>query len=79
MADIMGDTAFGASKRLESAMEGLGISIGEIIAVAVVPLIEGFASLASKLNNLNPSAKRFAVVIAALAAAAGPLDRKSVV
>ena len=73
MADIMGDTAFGASKRLESAMEGLGISIGEIIAVAVVPLIEGFASLASKLNNLNPSAKRFAVVIAALAAAAGPL------
>ena len=73
MADIMGDTAFGASKRLESAMEGLGISIGEIVAVAVVPLIEGFASLASKLNNLNPSAKRFAVVIAALAAAAGPL------
>ena len=73
MADIMGDTAFGASKRLESAMEGLGISIGEIVAVAVVPLIEGFASLASKLNNLNPSAKRFAVVIAAVAAAAGPL------
>ena len=73
MADIMGDTAFGASKRLESAMEGLGISIGEIVAVAVVPLIEGLASLASKLNNLNPSAKRFAVVIAALAAAAGPL------
>ena len=73
MADIMGDTAFGASKRLESAMEGLGISIGEIVAVAVVPLIEGFASLASKLNNLNPSAKRFAVVIASLAAAAGPL------
>ena len=26
MADIMGDTAFGAGKRLESAMEGLGIS-----------------------------------------------------
>ena len=73
MADIMGDTAFGASKRLESAMEGLGISIGEIIAVALVPLIEGLAKFAGKLNNLNPSAKRFAVVIAAVAAAAGPL------
>ena len=70
MADIMGDTAFGASKRLQSAIEGLSISIGEIIAVAVVPLIEGLASLASRLNNLNPTAKRFAVVVGAIVAAA---------
>ena len=29
MASVMGDNALGASKRLESAMEGLGISVGE--------------------------------------------------
>lgn len=73
MADIMGDTAFGAGKRLESAMEGLGISIGEIVAVAIVPMVEGLAKLASRLNNLSPNTKRFAVVVASLAAAMGPV------
>lgn len=73
MADIMGATAFGASKRLESAMEGLGISIGEIVAVAVVPLIESLAKAASKLNGMSKTSKTTMVVIAALAAAIGPL------
>jgi uncharacterized protein YukE len=73
MADIMGDNAFGAGKRLESAMEGLGISIGEIVAEAVVPMIEGFAKLAGKLNKMSPSAKKTAVVFGAILAAIGPL------
>lgn len=73
MSDIMGDTAFGASKRLESAMEGLGISVGEIVAEAVVPMIEGVAELASKLNNASPKTKRLVVVMASLAAAIGPV------
>jgi len=73
MADIMGDTAFGASKRLESAMEGLGISIGEIISVAVVPLIESLAKAASALNGMSKTSKTFAIVVAGLVAAIGPL------
>lgn len=73
MADIMGDTAFGASKRLESAMEGLGISIGEIVAVAVVPLIESLAKAASALNGMSKTAKKSVIVFAGLVAAAGPL------
>jgi hypothetical protein len=73
MADTMGDNALGASKRLESAMEGLGISIGEVVAEAVVPMMEGIAKLASKLNNMSPAVKRNIVAIAALVAAAGPL------
>lgn len=72
MADIMGDNAFGAGKRLESAMEGLGISLGEIIAEAVVPMIEGIAKLAGKLNDASPGAKRFAVAFGAVLAAVGP-------
>lgn len=73
MADIMGATAFGASKRLESAMEGLGISIGEIVAVAVVPLVEFLAELAGKMNKLSDGTKRTIVVLAAIAAAIGPV------
>jgi len=73
MADTMGDNALGASKRLESAMEGLGISIGEVVAEAVVPMMEGIAKLASKLNKMSPAVKRNVVVIAALVASAGPL------
>ena len=72
MASVMGDNALGASKRLESAMEGLGISVGEVVAIAVVPLIEGVAKLAGKLNSASPTTKRFAVVVGALVAAAGP-------
>jgi len=73
MAKEMGDNAYGATKRLESAMEGLGISVGEIIAIAVVPLIENLAKLAGKLNNASPASKKFAVVLGAIVAAAGPL------
>ena len=72
MADIMGDNAFGAGKRLESAMEGLGISIGEIVAQAIVPMVEGLAKLAGKLNSASPATKKFVVVLGAFAAAAGP-------
>ena len=73
MADIMGNTAFGASKRLESAMEGLMISIGEIVAVAVVPLIEFLAKAASALNGMSDGAKRAIVIIGGIVAAIGPL------
>ncbi len=73
MATEMGDNALGASKRLESAMEGLGISIGEIVAQAVVPLIEKLAKLAGKLNQMSPAAKKTAVVIASIVGAIGPL------
>ena len=73
MADIMGDNAFGAGKRLESAMEGLGISIGEIVAEAVVPMIEFLAKAASALNGMSDGTKRAIVIVAALAAGIGPL------
>lgn len=73
MADIMGNTAFGASKRLESAMEGLAISVGEIVAVAVVPLIEFLAKAAGALNNMSDGAKRAIVIIGGIAAAIGPV------
>lgn len=72
MADIMGDTAFGAVKRLESATEGLMISIGEVVAIAIVPLVEKLASLISALNKTSPSLKKFVVGLGALLALSGP-------
>ena len=54
-------------------MEGLGISIGEILAEAIVPMIEKLAKLAGKLNKMSPSAKRTAVVFGLILAAIGPL------
>ena len=73
MADIMGDTAFGSSKRLESAMSELAISVGEIVSVAIVPLVEFLAKAVGALNNMSDGAKRAIVIIAGLAAAVGPV------
>jgi len=73
MADIMGNTAFGASKRLESATEALMISIGEVVAVALVPFVEFLSSVATKLNNMSDGAKTAIVVIGGIAAAIGPV------
>jgi len=72
MADIMGNTAFGAGKRLESAMEGLAISVGELVAVAIVPMVEFLAKAAGALNNMSDGAKKAIVIIAGIAAAIGP-------
>lgn len=72
MADIMGNTAFGAGKRLQSAMEGLAISVGEIVAVAIVPLIEFLAQAAGALNSMSDTAKKAIVIIGGIVAAIGP-------
>jgi len=72
MADIMGNTAFGAGKRLQSAMEGLAISVGEIVAVAIVPLIEFLAKAAGALNSMSDTAKKTIVIIGGIVAAIGP-------
>ena len=73
MADIMGETSLGASKRLSSALEGLGISLGEIIAEAVTPMIEGLASFVGWLNETSPTTKKLIVILGGLLAAIGPI------
>lgn len=73
MAETMGATAQGAFKGLQSAFEGLMISVGEIIAVALVPLVKALTSVLSTLNEMPGPIKVVAVVIAGLVAAIGPL------
>jgi hypothetical protein len=73
MAETMGATTQGAFKNLQSAFEGLMISVGEIISVALVPLVKALTSVLSTLNEMPGPIKIVAVVIAGLVAAIGPL------
>jgi hypothetical protein len=73
MAETMGATAQGAFKGLQSAFEGLMISVGEIIAVALVPLVKMLTSALQTLNEMPGPVKIVAVAIAGLVAAIGPL------
>jgi hypothetical protein len=73
MAETMGATAQGAFKGLQSAFEGLMISVGEIIAVALVPFVKALTSALQTLNEMPGPVKIVAVAIAGLVAAIGPL------
>lgn len=73
MAEIMGNTAQGAFKGLQSAAEGLMISVGEIISVALVPFVKHLTSVIQTLNEMPAPIKVITIVIAALVAAIGPL------
>jgi len=73
MADVMNLTAEGATKALGSAVEGVAIEFGALIAVALVPLIKKLTSLAAFINELSPAMKKTIAVIAGIAAVAGPL------
>lgn len=73
MAGIMDNTAFGAMKALQSAFEGLMISIGEIVSTGFTPFIKVLTSMIQGLNALPGPIKTIVVAVAALAAAAGPL------
>ncbi len=73
MAKIMDDTLEGSMMRLKSATEGLGISFGEVMAPAVGAAANFISEIAMKFSNLSEGTKKTIVVIAALAAAIGPL------
>jgi hypothetical protein len=73
MAAIMDDTLEGSMMKLKSATEGLGISFGEVMAPAVGAAADVLSSIAMKFSNLSEGTKKTIVVIAAIAAAIGPL------
>lgn len=73
MAETMGATAQGAFKNLESAFEAVMISAGELIATALVPLVNKITDLLLLINSAPGPIKVLAVVIAGLVAAIGPL------
>ena len=73
MAKTMDNTTFGAFKRMQSAIEGVQLSIGKVLA----PMLERLSIIVSNamamFQTLSPAMQRAAVIGAMIAAAIGPL------
>lgn len=73
MADTQLDNLQGQLTILKSALEGLAISIGEILLPIISKIVEWVQALVSKLDGMSDRTKTIIVVIAAVVAAIGPL------
>lgn len=73
MADVMNDTTKGAMLRMQSAIEGMNIAIGEALAPIVISMTESISDMANAFTEMTPEGQKFVLVIAGLAAAIGPL------
>ena len=81
MASIMGDNLGGSLTQIRSAMEGVLIQLSDVltplirdhIVPAVQSYIERLSGLVEWFNNLSPTVQTVIIVIAAIAAAIGPV------
>lgn len=73
MAEKMGGTTQAKIKRMSSAIEGLQLEFGALIADALTPLINKITDLASKFTNLDDETKKTILTIIGVAAAIGPV------
>lgn len=73
MAFIQEDTLGGAFRAVGSAMEGMMIQIGDIIKGPIQDLALWLQKLAGKFGELTEGQQKTIVIIAAVAAAIGPL------
>jgi len=72
MAKIMDATLKGSMLKVKSALEGLAISFGQVLAPTVKFIGEKIAILANKFEALSPTTKKFVLIAAGIAAAIGP-------
>lgn len=72
MAETMEGGVGGSVRQLRSAVEGLSISFGDLIAEAIIPAIGATKGLVGWLNSLDDGTKRTIVTAALFAAALGP-------
>lgn len=73
MADTQLDNLEGQLTLLKSALEGLAISIGEILMPYIKNIVEHVQKLVDKFNGLDEGTKKTIVTIALIVAAIGPL------
>jgi len=73
MAKTMSDNTKGQIKTLMSALEGLAIQLSEILLPTINSIVEKLTEWARKFAEFSPEAQKTALVIAAIAAAMGPL------
>lgn len=73
MADVQLNNLNGQLTLLKSALEGLMISIGEIVMPYVKQIVDFIQQLVDKFNGLDEEHKKMVVAIAAIVAAIGPV------
>ena len=73
MADTQLDNLQGQLTLLKSALEGLAISVGEIIMPIIQKVVGAVQSIVDWLNSLDEGTKTTIVTIGAIVAAIGPL------
>lgn len=73
MSRIMNDNLQGDIYTLKSAVEALMISLGEVMMPIARKVVQVITDIVNWLNSLSDGTKRTIVVIAAVAAAVGPL------
>ena len=73
MAATMDDTAEGAMKRMQSAIEGAQIEIGSALAPVMTELAAMVSRAANAFTSLSDKTKKYIVAGAAIVAALGPL------
>ena len=73
MAEAMGNTTFAKVKKMQSAIEGLKLEFGALIADALMPVINKITNLANKFSALDDETKKSIIKFAAVAAAIGPV------
>ena len=73
MANVMGDTTQAKVAKMTSAIEGLKIELGAVIADSIMPMIKGFTKLVGKFGNLDSSTQKAIVYIGGFLAVIGPL------
>lgn len=73
MAETMMDNLPGAITLAKSALEGLGIRIGEVITPAITKVIQGFTKFISWLSQASDGTVAFAVTLGVILASIGPI------
>ena len=72
MAATMDDTAEGALKRMQSAVEGAQITLGSALAPTVLDIVKSIDGMAQSFQGLSKSTQGFIVKAGLAAAAIGP-------
>lgn len=73
MAETMMDNLPGAITLAKSALEGLGIRIGEVITPAITKAVQGFTKFISWLSQASDGTVAFAVTLGVILASIGPV------
>lgn len=73
MAEAMGSTAFAKVKKMQSAIEGLQLEMGALLADMLVPIIERVTHLANRFSTLDDATQKSIIKFGMVAGAIGPV------